>query len=61
MQTIHSDNAQKPGDPCDSLLSGLFSYDVAPWWRALRFKRLPDSEKNFIRIKNRLWFPGTQP
>lgn len=32
------------------LAPGLFSHDVAPWLRELRFKRLPDPERNPMTV-----------
>lgn len=43
MHTIHQASTQ-------DLLPGLFSHDVAPWLRELRFKRLPDPERNSTTV-----------
>lgn len=62
MHTIHPVSAGEQRDPLDTLLSGLFLRDVAPWLRELRFKRLSDPENHFMTVSRIGYgFPAPRP
>lgn len=62
MRTIHPVSTVEQRDPLDTLLSGLFLRDVAPWLRELRFKRLPGPEHRFMTVsKIGYGFPAPPP
>lgn len=62
MHTIHPVSTVEQRDPLDTLLSGLFLRDVAPWLRELRFRRLSGPEHPFMTVSRVGYgFPAPNP